>query len=221
MSCAYSLDGSLPPSPAEDRGDPKRLSWGRLLQRLGNLKELNHRQCNNSDTGSVVDMSMSNSESSLFWDPSEETLAIELVATIKESLYGAAHFLGCSRLLIPDSLLDHVGRELVHLAASEPCGLRGALIELCVDRGAPWSPCSVDKIAVDTALVPTFHVTLLLKAELGGLWPKVQRFFKSSRSQRMCETPASHRQSLRLTSSFRAMKRKLYCSGELLIEECS
>ncbi|XP_077439080.1 DNA damage-inducible transcript 4 protein-like [Vanacampus margaritifer] len=221
MSCAHSLDGSFPPSPAEDGGGLKRLSWGRLLQRLAELKRLNRRQCSNSDTGSVADMSMSNSESSLFCYPSEETLAAELVATIEESLHGAAHLLGCSRILVPDSLLDHVGLELVHLAVSEPCGLRGALIKLCVDRGEPWPPCSVDEIAVDAALVPTFHVTLVLRAESGGLWPKVRRFFKSSRSEQTCETPTRHRHSLRLSSGFRAMKRKLYSSEELLIEECS
>ncbi|XP_077351894.1 DNA damage-inducible transcript 4 protein-like [Festucalex cinctus] len=222
MSCAHSLDGSFPPSPAEDGGGSKRLSWGRLLQRLAEVKGLNHRQCNNSDTGSVADMSMSNSESSLFCYPSEEMLAAELVANIAESLHRAAHLLGCSRLLVPDSLLDRVGRELVHLAASEPCGLRGALVQLCVDTGEPWSPCSVGEMAVDAALVPTFHVTLVLRAESGGLWPKVRRFFnnKSSRSERTCETPTRRRHSLKLSSGFRAMKRKLYCSGELLIEEC-
>ncbi|XP_051935360.1 DNA damage-inducible transcript 4 protein-like [Hippocampus zosterae] len=215
MSCAHSLDGSFPPSPADDDdGGSKRLSWGRL-------KGLAHRHHDNADTGSVADMSTCNSESSLFCYPSEETLAAELVATMEESLHGAAQLLGCSRLLVPDSLLDHVGQELVHLAGSEPCGLRGALVELCVDRGEPWSPCSVGEIAVVGALVPTFHVTLVLRAGAGGLWPEVRRFFIGSRSRRTCETAARHRRSLRLRSGFRAVKRKLYCSGELLIEECS
>lgn len=171
--------------------------------------------------GSVADMSTCNSESSLFCYPSEETLAAELVATIEESLHGAAQLLGCSRVLVPDSLLDHVGQELVHLAASEPCGLRGALVELCVDGGEPWSPRTVDEIAVVGALVPTFHVTLVLRAGASGLWPEVRRFFIGSRSQQTCETAARRRRSLRLKSGFRAVKRKLYCSGELLIEECS
>ncbi|XP_061693086.1 DNA damage-inducible transcript 4 protein-like isoform X2 [Syngnathoides biaculeatus] len=221
MSCGHSLDGSFPPSPAEDGGGSKRLSWGSLLQRLAELKGLNHRRCNDSDAGSIADMSLSNSESSFLSYPSEESLAAELVATIEESLHGAAHLLGCSRLLVPDSLLDHVGQELVHLAVSEPCGLRGALIDLCVDKGEPGSPRCVDEIAVDAALVPTFHVTLVLRAESGGLWPKVRRLFRTSRSEPTCETPARQQHSLRLSSGFRAMKRKLYCSGELLIEECS
>ncbi|XP_054654917.1 DNA damage-inducible transcript 4 protein-like [Dunckerocampus dactyliophorus] len=217
FSCGHSLDGSFPPSPAEDKGS-KRLSWGRLLQRLAELKGFNQKlstqQCN-SETGSVADMSLSESENSFFCYPLEETLAADVVATIAQSLHQASHLLGCCTLIIPDPLLHHMGQELVHLAVSEPCGLRGALIDLCVDKGDPGEPCTVDQIAVDASLVPTFHVTLVLRAESGGLWPKVQRFFKSERT---CETPA--RQSVRLSSSFRAMKRKLYCSGELLIEEC-
>lgn len=55
FSCNHSLDGSFPPSPAEDRGS-KRLSWGNLLQRLTELKGINHRvaadhQCSRSETG--------------------------------------------------------------------------------------------------------------------------------------------------------------------------
>ncbi|XP_057704805.1 DNA damage-inducible transcript 4 protein-like [Corythoichthys intestinalis] len=221
MSCGHSLDGSFPPSPAEDSRGTKRLSWGSLLQTLAELKGLNHRQRNQSDIDSVADMSLSSSDSSLFCYPSEEILATELVANIEGALHGAAHLLGCSHLFIPNSLLDHVGLELVHLAVSEPCGLRGALINLCVDKGTPGSLCSIEEIAVDSAVVPTFHVTLVLRAESGGLWPKLQRLFKSSRSEQMCGTPSRHQNSLRLSSSFRAMKRKLYCSGELLIEECS
>nr|XP_057914797.1 DNA damage-inducible transcript 4 protein-like [Doryrhamphus excisus] len=217
FSCDHSLDGSFPPSPAEDEGS-KRLSWGRLLHRLAEVKgsnqKLSTQQCN-SETGSVADMSLSESESSFLCYPLEETLAADVVATIAQSLHQASHVLGCGTIIIPDSLLHHMGQELVHLAGSEPCGLRGALIDLCVDKGVPGEPCPVDQIAVDASLVPTFHVTLVLRVESGGLWPKVQRLFKSEKT---CQLPA--RRSVRLSSGFRAMKRKLYCSGELLVEEC-
>ncbi|XP_071336597.1 DNA damage-inducible transcript 4 protein-like [Trachinotus anak] len=220
FSCDHSLDGSFPPSPAEDRGS-KRLSWGRLLQRLTELKGINQRvpadQCCRSETGSVADMSLSESDSSFFFDPLEETLATELAATITQSLHSASHILGCSKVILPDCLLDSISQELLHLAVCEPCGLRGALIDLCVDRGDQGSLCTVDQIAVDATLVPTFHVTLVLRLESSGLWPKVQKLFKSPQTS---ATSVGHRNSQRLSSSFRAIKRKLYCSGELLIEEC-
>lgn len=56
FSCDHSLDGSFPPSPAEDTRGSQRLSWGSLLQRLTELKGINHRvttdhQCSRSETG--------------------------------------------------------------------------------------------------------------------------------------------------------------------------
>ncbi|XP_031162126.1 DNA damage-inducible transcript 4 protein-like [Sander lucioperca] len=220
FSCNHSLYGSFPPSPAEDRGS-KRLSWGRLLQRLTELKGVNQRQaadqCSRSETGSVADMSLSESDSSFFCYPLEETLAAEVVATITQSLNDASHILGCSKLILLDCLLHHISKELLHLAASEPCGLRGALIDLCVDRGEQGSLCTVDQIAVDATLVPTFHVTLVLRLESSGMWPKFQKLFKGSKSR---QTSERHRNTHTLSTSFRAIKRKLYCSGELLIEEC-
>lgn len=167
--------------------------------------------------GSVADTSLSESDSSLFCYPLEETLATEVAASITQSLHDASYILGCSKLILPDFLLHHISQELLHLASSEPCGLRGALIDLFVDRGDQGSLCAVEQVAVDATLVPTFHVALVLRLETSGLWPKVQKLFKGSMSP---QTSARHQSTLRLSTSFRAIKRKLYCSGELLIEEC-
>lgn len=171
--------------------------------------------------GSVADMSLSEPESSCFFYPLEETLATEVAETITESLHNGSHILGFSKLILPDSLLRNISQELLHLAVSEPCGLRGALIDLCVDKGDQGSLCTVDQIAVDATLVPTFHVTLVLRLESSGLWPKVQKLFKGSTSPHMSQLSQRHKDTLRLSRSFRAIKRKLYCSGDLLIEECS
>lgn len=165
-------------------------------------------------------MSLSELDSSFFCYPLEETLATEVVSTISQCLHDASDTLGCSKLILPDFLLHNISQELLHLALSEPCGLKGALIDLCVDREDQGPLCFVDQIAVDATLVPTFHVTLVLRLESGGLWPKVQRLFKVSKSQQMSATSVRHQNTLRLSTSFRAIKRKLYCSGELLIEEC-
>ncbi|KAL6101925.1 ddit4 [Pungitius sinensis] len=216
-----SLDGSFPPSPTGDQG-AKRLSWGRLLQRLNELKGINQRitddqRWSRRETGSVADMSWSESDSSLFCYPLEEALAADVVATISQSLSDACNVLGCSKLILPNLLLHNISQQLLHLAVSEPCGLRGAVIDLCVDGGGQGPLCAVDQIAVDASLVSTFHVTLVLRLESGGLWPKVQRLFKSRKSP---ETSARHQGTRRMSENFRAIKRKLYCSGALLIEEC-
>ncbi|KAM4599156.1 DNA damage-inducible transcript 4 protein-like [Fundulus diaphanus] len=220
FSCNQSLDGSFPPSPAEDRGS-QRLSWSNLLQKLIELKGINQGatadQYCRSETGSVADLSVSDSDSSFFY-PLEETLAAEVVATVTQSLNNASPILCCSKLYLPDCLMRNISQELLHLASNEPCGLRGAVIDLCVDRGDQGILCTVDQIAVDPTLVPTFHVTLVLRLESGGLWPKVQKLFKGGKPP-SAMSPRHHK-TLRLSSSFRAIRRKLYSSGELLIEEC-
>lgn len=163
-------------------------------------------------------MSIAESESSLFCHPLEETLATEVVEAIAHSLSDASdHVLGCSKLILPDCLLQNIGQELLHLAASEPCGLRGALIDLCVQQE---DLCRVDQIAVDASIVPTFHLTLVLRPEAEGLWPKVQKLFKGNKSPQTQSVTVRRKHTLRLSNGFRAIKRKLYCSAALLIEEC-
>lgn len=153
------------------------------------------------------------SEEDLFYNPTEEAILKEVVELIERSLREAkdsACALRCAKLLIPDRLLERIGGELLHLAASEPCGLRGALVDLCVERGPQCE--SVAQLSADPYLVPTFQLTLVLRLESGGLWPKIQGLFSS-------KVPAG-RQAIKLSTGFRVIKKKLYCSEELLIEEC-
>ncbi|KAM8852753.1 DNA damage-inducible transcript 4 protein-like [Synchiropus picturatus] len=214
---SQSLDGSFPPSPAEDRGSV-RLSWGSLVHRLTELKRIS--QSSNSDldcsaTEPGSDSPCLETDCTFLFHALEESLATELLSTITQSLIDASPSLGCSRIILPDCLLLSIHQELVHLAVSEPCGLRGAVVDLCVDKGDQSSLCSVGQITVDPTLVPTFNVTLVLRVESSGLWPKVQRFFRGGKS-----VQSSKRNQMILSSSFRAMKRKLYSSAELLIEDC-
>ena len=154
------------------------------------------------------------SDSDWFHDPLEETLRKEVVALIAGRLIEAKDdTLRCSKLLIPKKLLEHIGQELIHLAATEPCGLRGALVELCVEQGDVCL--SMGQIPVDPYVVPTFQLTLVLRLDSGGLWPKIQGLF-SNKSQ----AAATVRHALRLSTGFRVIKRKFYSSEELLIEEC-
>uniref|UniRef100_A0A8C6TAI9 DNA damage-inducible transcript 4 protein n=1 Tax=Neogobius melanostomus TaxID=47308 RepID=A0A8C6TAI9_9GOBI len=197
--------GSAPPSPV-DSSSPRRLSWGKLVQRLADFSG------SMESSGSRSDLSDSGSDSGdlspnedLFFDPMEEHLLKEVVDLIACSLREAKDSecaLRCSRLLIPEKLLDHIGRELLHLAASEPCGLRGALIDLCIEHGESCE--SVAQLSVDPYLVPTFQLTLVLRLETSGIWPKIQGLF-------------SHKSP---STGFRVIKKKLYCSEALLIEEC-
>lgn len=163
----------------------------------------------------MTDTSLSDSDEFCYLP--EETLAAEVSASVTQSLHDACDTLCCSRVILPDFLLRNINQELLHLASSEPCGLRGAVVDLCVDRGDQGPICALDQIVVDDTLVPTFEVTLVLRLDAGGLWPKVQKLFKGSASP---QSPVKHCDTLRLSSSFKAIKKKLYCSGEPVIEEC-
>uniref|UniRef100_A0A8C7YKT6 DNA damage-inducible transcript 4 protein n=1 Tax=Oryzias sinensis TaxID=183150 RepID=A0A8C7YKT6_9TELE len=215
--------GSSPPSPVDS--SPRRLSWGKLVHRLTDFNANSSSITSGSNNGSRSDLSESGSDTSsdlcpynddLFFDPLEETILKEVVDLIASSLREAKDSdcaLRCTKLLIPEKLLEHIGQELLHLAASEPCGLRGALIDLCVEQGDVCE--SMAQLSVDPCLVPTFQLTLVLRLESGGLWPKIQGLFSS----RSTSTPAV-RQALKLGTGFRVIKKKLYCSEDLLIEEC-
>lgn len=218
-----SMDDSYPPSKADERGY-KRLPWRSLVQRVAGFKTFNHRrtadQCSISDIGSVANLSM-RSESSLFYDPQEEALCELVVENIAKKLTDpSSNVLRCSKFTVPDLLLRSLGQELLHLAATEPCGLRGALIDLCVEQPDQQSWCSVDQFAVDPDLVPTFHLTLVLRPESGGIWRKVQKLFKGVYVPSKQSVTVRHTPSLRLSTGFTAIRRKLYSSEELLIEEC-
>ncbi|XP_017289755.1 DNA damage-inducible transcript 4 protein [Kryptolebias marmoratus] len=214
---------STPPSPVDS--SPRRLSWGKLVQRLTDFNtngssiesgSSHGSRSDLSDSGSDVSSDLGPSGDDLFFDPMEETILKEVVDLIARSLREAKNTdcaLRCSKLLIPEKLLEHIGQELLHLAASEPCGLRGALIDLCVEKGAACE--SIGQLSVDPYLVPTFQLTLVLRLESSGLWPKLQGLFISKSPS----TPVV-RQAIKLSTGFRVIKKKLYSSEELLIEEC-
>uniref|UniRef100_A0A452HDL4 DNA damage-inducible transcript 4 protein n=1 Tax=Gopherus agassizii TaxID=38772 RepID=A0A452HDL4_9SAUR len=146
-------------------------------------------------------------------DPEDELLCNNLMKLIQVSLNKAnINSRRCSRLVMPSQLITQVSKELLHLAYSEPCGLRGALIDLCVEQGKGCH--SVGQIAVDPNLVPTFQLTLVLRLD-SRLWPKIQGLLSSGTSF----TPGFS-QSLKLSTGFRVIKKKLYSSEQLLIEEC-
>ncbi|NWX51888.1 DDIT4 protein, partial [Steatornis caripensis] len=145
----------------------------------------------------------------LLHDPEDELLCANLMdlvqATLGRAQLGAKR---CSRLLMPAQLVAQVRTELLRLACSEPCGLRGALLDLCVEHGKGCH--DVGHIVVDPAVVPTFQLTLVLRLDSSRLWPKIQGLFISGSAFTL----------LKLSTGFRVIKKKLYSSEQLLIEEC-
>lgn len=55
---------------------------------------------------------------------------------------------------MPGQLVSQVGKELLRLAYSEPCGLRGSLLDVCVEQGKSCH--GVAQLALDPTWCPPF-----------------------------------------------------------------
>lgn len=206
-------EGTGPEGVAEGGGEEgsSTLPLSPTLRReplwLPGADPLSSTEPDSADQASLPDLDL------LLHDPEDEVLCAELLelvqATLGKAPLGARR---CSRLLMPAQLVAQVRTELLRLACSEPCGLRGALLDLCVEHGKACH--DVGHIAVDPAVVPTFQLTLVLRLD-SRLWPKIQGLFASGPAF----TPGFG-QALKLSTGFRVIKKKLYSSEQLLIEEC-
>ncbi|XP_020835813.1 DNA damage-inducible transcript 4 protein [Phascolarctos cinereus] len=217
-----SSSSSRPSTPDQPQ---QRSAWGTAArgEGLGRCASLESSDCesldsSNSSYGPEEDTEYMDEVSlpdfDLLSDPEDEHLCTNLMQLLQETLAQAK--LGSkrpARLLMPSQLVAQVGKELMRLAYSEPCGLRGALLDVCVEQGKSCH--SVEQLAVDPSLVPTFQLTLVLRLD-SRLWPKIQGLFSAGPTS---FTPGFS-QSLTLSTGFRVIKKKLYSSEQLLIEEC-
>ncbi|XP_075698837.1 DNA damage-inducible transcript 4 protein [Rhinoderma darwinii] len=208
----YTLPISLPPPIIEEPQDLWNGLCADLSQRCSSLPNSDCESLTSSDSFSESYFdNISIPDSELLCDPEGEQLCPSLLKMIKRSLNKAKiNSLRCSKLLLPDDLLCHLGQELMHLAYSEPCGLRGALIDLCVENSKDCH--TVAQLAVDPSVVPTFQMTILFKLD-SRFWSRLQGLFSTK------PVPGSG-QSLKLSPGFKVLKKKLYSSDELIIEEC-
>ncbi|CAI9593803.1 unnamed protein product [Staurois parvus] len=214
----YAVPFSLPSPIIEE--EPKDLWDGKCTDLSQRCSSLPNSDCESlTSSGSFSDSSsdlnefdnISIPDSDLLSDPEGEQLCPSLLKMIKRSLNKVSiNSLRCSELILPDDVLCHLGQELIHLAYSEPCGLRGALIDLCVESGKACH--TVAQLEVDTCVIPTFQLTVLFKLD-SRLWPRIQGLFST-------KSVPGFRQSLKLGTGFKVLKKKLYSSEEFIVEEC-
>ncbi|XP_054998931.1 DNA damage-inducible transcript 4-like protein [Sorex araneus] len=119
--------------------------------------------------------------------------------------------LGCSRVLVPETLTQRVAQDVLRLAAGEPCGLRGCVLHVGLESGDGCR--ALGRIVCDASVVPTFELTLALKQESCS-WASLRALFSRGRAPGLGRT-------LVLSSGFRLVKKKLYSLIEAtVIEEC-
>uniref|UniRef100_A0A3Q3QN59 DNA damage-inducible transcript 4-like protein n=1 Tax=Monopterus albus TaxID=43700 RepID=A0A3Q3QN59_MONAL len=112
--------------------------------------------------------------------------------------------LHCQVLLLPRHVTTRVGQDVVRSSADEPCGLRGASIQVYVDCKDGLK--SVGSVFPDPSVTPTFELSVIFKADKDGGWPPLRRIFDTNKV-------------LKLRAEYRLVKRKLYSSASPVIHD--
>ncbi|XP_060692774.1 DNA damage-inducible transcript 4-like protein-like [Hemiscyllium ocellatum] len=120
--------------------------------------------------------------------------------------------LHCQELLIPQYMSRRIARDVLRMAANEPCGLRGAVIYINLEHENTSK--KLGKIVYDSSVIPTFELTLVFKQD-DNSWPSLSDFFAIG----ACFSHSSRRV-LKLSPGFRLVKKKLYSSVGPIVEEC-
>ncbi|XP_023685170.1 DNA damage-inducible transcript 4-like protein [Paramormyrops kingsleyae] len=137
-------------------------------------------------------------------EQSEESRQVELTRRIELCLSDAKlSCLHCHQLQLPRQLTAHVARDILRCSADEPCGLRGALIQLYLEtKGALQH---VGSLTPDRSVTPTFELSVVFKADVEG-WPALKQLFATDKALRLCP-------------GYRLVKRKLYSSASPVIRD--
>ncbi|XP_026186323.1 DNA damage-inducible transcript 4-like protein [Mastacembelus armatus] len=116
-----------------------------------------------------------------------------------------ASTLHCQVLLLPRQMTGKIGQDIVSSSILEPCGLRGASIQVYVESEEYLK--SVGSIFPDPSVTPTFELSVILKAEKDS-WPPLKHIFDNNKV-------------LKLRPEYRLVKRKLYSSASPVIHDSS
>lgn len=135
----------------------------------------------------------------------------------------------CSELLVPHMLTAHIAQEVIELAESEPCGLRGCLLFICIEdnqhsklksAGAnshssnsqaanatknqltpAISSRLLGEFAIDPSVVPTFEVFLTLKRAAPNWFESIEHIILGKERIVLSEVYLLHKKKLYQPSS--------------------
>ncbi|NP_001158762.1 DNA-damage-inducible transcript 4-like protein [Salmo salar] len=113
--------------------------------------------------------------------------------------------LRCRILLLPRPLTANVALDVVRSSAGEPCGLRGAFIQVYLETQLGQPLQTLGTITPDPTVTPTFELSVVFKLDK-DCWPPLKHIFVTDKV-------------LKLRPQYRLVKKKLYSSASPVIHE--
>ncbi|XP_038849529.1 DNA damage-inducible transcript 4-like protein [Salvelinus namaycush] len=113
--------------------------------------------------------------------------------------------LRCRILLLPRPLTANVALDVVRSSAGEPCGLRGAFIQVYLETQLGQQLQMLGTITPDPTVTPTFELSVVFKLDK-DCWPPLKHIFVTDKV-------------LKLRPQYRLVKKKLYSSASPVIHE--
>ena len=172
---------------------------------------LKYRLCNfNSWLISNIDIntpfSFSGLDSETAPDCEERILHQDMTRQIVRCLSEAKESsLRCRILLLPRTLTANVALDVVRSSAGEPCGLRGAFIQVYLETQLGQQLQMLGTITPDPTVTPTFELSVVFKLDKDR-WPLLKHIFVTDKV-------------LKLRPQYRLVKKKLYSSASPVIHE--
>lgn len=102
-------------------------------------------------------------------EEAESAAAVSALGKRLESELRAAKrtHLSCGEVLLPCGLLQRIARDILAMAESEPCGLRGCTLYLCYEN-EDCRTLTTSTVKCDPTTASTFEVYLALKLSSTG-----------------------------------------------------
>ncbi|XP_070993935.1 DNA damage-inducible transcript 4-like protein [Oncorhynchus clarkii lewisi] len=139
-------------------------------------------------------------------DCEERILQQDMIRQIESCLSDAKESnLRCRVLLLPRPLTAKVARDVVRSSVGEPCGLRGAFIQVYLETKQGLQLQTLGIISPDPTVTPTFELSIVFKLDKDG-WPPLKHIFVTDKL-------------LKLRPQYRLVKKKLYSSASPVIHE--
>lgn len=140
-----------------------------------------------------------------FDEPIDESLCRDVSSHLHMELRNSQCVHHC-RFFMPANLLQQIADDIVRMSCHEPCGLRGCILHLSIERKQKRRLQKLGQIQFDPHTVTTFELHLTLMEDLTG-WLSLRRFIRRLISGCLHDTIT---EDIFVSPGFRLMKEKLY-----------